>query len=56
MGASGFGPFESDNALDFVDEFLDIESPASCIRAALAPLNEDRYHQIDEVWPRVGRL
>ncbi len=50
MGVSGPGPFGSDSALDFIDEFLDVESPISSIRAALARLDEDGYHQIDQVY------
>lgn len=49
MGVSGLGPFDNDSAIDFVDEFIETASPAGSIRAALAPLKEDRYHEIDEV-------
>lgn len=49
MGFSGFGPFDNDSALDFVDEFLEVESPAGSIRTSLVPLGKDCYHDIDEV-------
>ena len=50
MGASGPGPFDNDSALDFVDEFLDVESPIRSVRAALACLDEPCYHQVDDVY------
>ena len=49
MGTWGFEPLENDSALDFVDEFLDVESPAGTIRSALKALNKDGYHDIDVV-------
>ena len=49
MGAFELGPFDNDSALDFVDEFLRVESPARCIRAAISRLDKDCYHDIDEV-------
>ncbi len=50
MGVSGLGPFDNDCALDFVDEFIEVGSPIRSIRAALARLDEDCYHQNDEVY------
>ncbi len=50
MGVSGPGPFDNDSALDFIDEFLEVESPVRSIRAALARLDDDGYHQVDEVY------
>ena len=50
MGAFDLGPFDNDCALDFIDEFLDVESPIRSIRAALARLDENCYHQNDEVY------
>ena len=49
MAIDGFGPFDNDDAFTYVNEFLDEPSPAKSIRAALAPLQQDRYHQVDEV-------
>ncbi len=50
MGTFGAGPFDNDSALDFIDEFLDVESPIRSIRAVLARLDEDCYHEIDDVY------
>lgn len=49
MGTSGFGPFDNDCALDFIDEFLEVESPVRSLRAALARLEKNGYHQNDDV-------
>lgn len=49
MGTWGFEPLENDSGLDFIEEFLDVESPAGTIRSALAALNKDGYHDIDVV-------
>lgn len=50
MGSFGTGPFDNDSALDFLEEFLDVESPIRSVRAALARLDEDCYHEIDDVY------
>ena len=49
MGTWGFEPLENDSALDFIDEFLEVESPAAAVRSALKALNMDGYHDIDVV-------
>jgi hypothetical protein len=50
MGVFDLGAFDNDCALDFIDDFLDVESPVRSIRAALARLDQDCYHQNDEVY------
>ena len=49
MGTWGFEPMENDSALDFIDEFLEVESPAGVIRSALKALNKDDKRQMDQV-------
>ena len=46
MGTFGAGPFDNDSALDYLDEFLDVESPAGVIRAVLRALVQDGYHAL----------
>ena len=50
MGTFGTGPFDNDSALDFVDEFLDVDSPIRAVRAAIARLDGAGRHDIDDVY------